>query len=109
MSSLQGNFLIASPHLGDGNFNRSVVLMVKHDEDGAFGFAVNAERVAAEAALDGIYVIRTNVADEDMSAEKAVLNYKKLADVERAFRTLKGVDLHVRPIRHRLEGHTYPL
>ena len=73
-------------------------------KDGAFGFAVNAERVAAEAALDGIYVIRTNVADEDMSAEKAVLNYKKLADVERAFRTLKGVDLHVRPIRHRLEG-----
>ena len=41
MPSLQGNFLIASPHLGDGNFNRSVVLMVKHDEDGAFGFVLN--------------------------------------------------------------------
>ena len=38
-----------------------------------------------------------------MSAEAAVLNYKKLAEAERAFRTLKGVDLHVRPIRHRLE------
>jgi len=41
MASLQGNFLIASPHLGDGNFNRSVVLMVKHDEDGAFGLVLN--------------------------------------------------------------------
>ena len=41
MASLQGSFLIASPHLGDGNFNRSVVLMVKHDEDGAFGLVLN--------------------------------------------------------------------
>ena len=73
-------------------------------EDGAFSFSVNAERVAAEAALDGLYVIRTSVAKADMSAEQAVLNYKRLAEVERAFRTLKGVDLHVRPIRHRLES-----
>ena len=72
--------------------------------DGAFSFEVNADRVATEAALDGLYVIRTSVAAEAMSAEAAVLNYKKLAEVERAFRTLKGVDLHVRPIRHRLEG-----
>lgn len=72
-------------------------------EDGAFSFAVNDQRVAAEAALDGLYVIRTSVAKDDMSAEAAVLNYKKLAEAERAFRTLKGVDLHVRPIRHRLE------
>ena len=41
MASLQGHFLIASPHLGDGNFNRSVVLMVKHDDEGAFGFVLN--------------------------------------------------------------------
>ncbi len=73
-------------------------------KDSVFGFAVNADRVAAEAALDGLYVIRTSVATENMSAEAAVLNYKKLAGVERAFRSLKGVDLHVRPIRHRLEG-----
>ena len=72
-------------------------------KDGAFGFSVNTDRVAAEAALDGLYVIRTSVAAEAMSAEAAVLNYKKLAEAERAFRTLKGVDLHVRPIRHRLE------
>jgi hypothetical protein len=71
--------------------------------DAAFTYRVNEERVAAEAALDGLYVIRTSVAASDMSAEEAVLNYKRLAEVERAFRTLKGVDLHVRPIRHRLE------
>jgi transposase len=73
-------------------------------KDGSFSFKVNEARVAAEAALDGIYVIRTSVAAADMTAESAVLNYKKLAEVERAFRTLKGVDLHVRPIHHRLEG-----
>jgi len=73
-------------------------------KDGSFAFEVNDERVVAEAALDGLYVIRTSVTAADMSAEATVLNYKKLADVERAFRSLKGVDLHVRPIRHRLEG-----
>ena len=72
-------------------------------QDGAFAFSVSEARVAAEAALDGLYVIRTSVAEADMSAEAAVLNYKRLAEVERAFRTLKGVDLQVRPIRHRLE------
>lgn len=73
-------------------------------KDGAFGFKVDEKRVAAEASLDGLYVIRTSVAASDMTAEQAVLNYKRLAEVERAFRTLKGVDLHVRPIRHRLEA-----
>ena len=73
-------------------------------QDGGFAFSVNEERVAAEAALDGLYVIRTSVAEADMSAEAAVLNYKRLAEVERAFRTLKGIDLQVRPIRHRLEA-----
>ena len=73
-------------------------------QDTALAFSVNKERVAAEAALDGLYVIRTSAAEADMSAEAAVLNYKRLAEVERAFRTLKGVDLQVRPIRHRLEA-----
>jgi len=81
--------------------------MAKHFDldiqDAAFSFSVNEKRVAAEAALDGIYVIRTSAAEAEMSAEAAVLNYKRLAEVERAFRTLKGVDLQVRPIRHRLE------
>ena len=73
-------------------------------KDAAFAFSVNEERAAAEAALDGLYVIRTFAAEAGMSAEAAVLNYKRLAEVERAFRTLKGVDLQVRPIRHRLES-----
>ena len=73
-------------------------------KDASMTFSVNEQSVAAEAALDGLYVIRTSVAKADMTAEEAVLNYKRLAEVERAFRTLKGVDLHVRPIRHRLEG-----
>jgi hypothetical protein len=72
-------------------------------EDASLSFSVNAERVAAEAALDGLYVIRTSVAEHDMSAQAAVLNYKRLAEIERGFRTLKGIDLSVRPIRHRLE------
>ena len=80
-------------------------------EDASFAFKVNDERVATEAALDGLYVIRTSVAKADMTAEQAVLNYKRLAEVERAFRSLKGVDLQVRPIRHRLEtrvkAHTF--
>jgi hypothetical protein len=73
-------------------------------EDAAFTFSLNAAKVASEAALDGLYVIRTSVAEADMSAERAVLNYKRLAEIERGFRILKGIDLSVRPIRHRLEG-----
>ena len=82
--------------------------MAKHFDldiqDAALTFNVNEKRVVAEAALDGIYVIRTSAAEAEMSAKAAVLNYKRLAEVERAFRTLKGVDLQVRPIRHRLES-----
>jgi hypothetical protein len=72
-------------------------------KDASFKYIVNDSRVAAEAALDGIYVIRTSVAKDRLSDAQAVLDYKRLADVERAFRTLKGIDLQVRPIRHRLE------
>ena len=70
----------------------------------SFSYEIDERQVAAEAALDGIHVIRTSIAKSEMTAEAAVLGYKKLAEVELAFRTLKGVDLHVRPIRHRLEG-----
>ena len=72
--------------------------------DSTFSFEIDEGKVAAEAALDGIYVIRTSISKAEMAAEAAVLNDKKLAEAERAFRTLKGVDLHVRPIRHRLEA-----
>lgn len=66
-------------------------------------FARNQDLIAREAALDGIYVIRTSVPKEALEAEKAVLTYKQLAKVERAFRTMKSVDLQVRPIHHHLE------
>ncbi|MBU8871823.1 MAG: IS1634 family transposase [Gemmatimonadales bacterium] len=59
-------------------------------------------RIAEEAALDGFYVIRTDVPETALDAEQAVRAYKSLAKVERAFRSLKTVDLKIRPIRHRL-------
>ena len=69
------------------------------------------EAIAAEAKLDGIYVIRTSVPAEAMSPDEAVRAYKGLAQVERAFRTLKSVDLQVRPIHHwlapRVRAHVF--
>lgn len=67
-----------------------------------FSYTRDEEKIAAEAALDGLYVIRTSVAAEKMTAEGAVRAYKSLAQVERAFRCLKTIDLQIRPIRHRL-------
>ncbi len=58
---------------------------------------------SAEAALDGIYVIRTSVPVPRLAADDVVRSYKMLSQVERAFRSLKTIDLEVRPIRHRLE------
>jgi len=69
--------------------------------DTSFVFARNAEAIAAEAALDGIYIIRTSVSATQMDAADCVRNYKALANVERAFRSLKTIDLKVRPIHHR--------
>ena len=62
------------------------------------------EPPTAEAALDGIYILRTIVAAEELSAEETVRSYKSLSRIERAFRTRKTVDLKVRPVHHRLEG-----
>jgi transposase len=59
------------------------------------------DRIDAEAALDGIYVVRTSVPAEQLASEAAVRWYKQLAVVERAFRSMKTVDLKVRPIGHR--------
>jgi len=74
-----------------------------HIEDDSFHFEINQQKVDAEAALDGIYVVRTSVKKQVMNTEQTVLGYKQLANVERAFRCLKSVDLMVRPIRHRRE------
>jgi hypothetical protein len=80
--------------------------VAKHFElvisDNAFTFERRHEAIAIEAALDGIYIIRTSVKAERMDAAQCVRNYKSLASVERAFRSLKTVDLKIRPIHHRL-------
>jgi hypothetical protein len=71
-------------------------------QDKAFHFARKRDAIAAEAALDGVYIIRTSVHADQMDAPECVRNYKALAHVERAFRSLKTIDLKVRPIHHRL-------
>ena len=80
--------------------------MAKHFEmtitETAFTYGRKQKAIDAEAALDGIYVLRTSVPKEVLGAEDTVRAYKDLAKVERAFRCLKTVDLHVRPIHHRL-------
>jgi transposase len=72
-------------------------------DDNSLEFKIDKESVAAEAALDGIYIIRTSLKEEKMDADEAVRSYKNLTNVERAFRSLKSIDLMVRPIRHRTE------
>ena len=81
--------------------------VAKHFEltiaDGRFEYARKTEQIAAEAALDGFYVLRTSLG-EDVSAQAVVRAYKQLAAVERAFRAMKAPDLlALRPIHHRLE------
>jgi len=71
--------------------------------DDGFDYRIDQNKVDAESALDGIYVIRTSLPDDKMSAEDTVRSYKSLSQVERAFRSIKTVDLKVRPIRHHLE------
>jgi hypothetical protein len=70
-----------------------------------------SESIAAEAALDGLYVIRTSVPTAQLDAAAAVAAYKSLAHVERAFRSIKTVDLHVRPVFHysaeRVRAHVF--
>ncbi|WP_213958007.1 transposase [Variovorax sp. dw_954] len=80
--------------------------VAKHFElsitDIALSWTRKLEEIASEAALDGLYIIRTSVAAAQMDAAQCVRNYKSLANVERAFRSIKTIDLKVRPIHHRL-------
>ncbi len=71
--------------------------------DHRFAYARNQEAINAEAALDGIYVVRTSVTAGELDAAGVVEAYKRLAGVERDFRSLKTVDLELRPIYHHLE------
>jgi len=65
-------------------------------------FQRDTERIARDAALDGIYVLRTSLKPERLDAAETVRSYKRLAQVERAFRVLKSLELEIRPIHHRL-------
>ncbi len=89
--------------------------MGKHFElefsETSFSFCRKEEQIAEEAALDGLYVIRTSVAETEFSSVETVRTYKNLSQVERAFRSLKTVDLQIRPIFHhtddRIRGHVF--
>lgn len=74
--------------------------------EGTLEFEIDRERVAREAATDGIYVIRSNVPSDQKDAGDLVRAYKDLAQLERVFKSLKHVDLQVRPIRHRKADRT---
>ena len=71
--------------------------------DRHFSFHRKENNISREAALDGIYVIRTSVSPDKLASEAAVKAYKQLSLVEQAFRCFKSIDLKVRPIHHRLE------
>ena len=77
--------------------------------EASFSYSLRENTVAQETALDGIYVIRTNLPTAQMESAEAVRRYKSLAQVERAFRSLKTLDLKIRPIHHRtadrVRGH----
>ncbi|MCY4435383.1 MAG: IS1634 family transposase [bacterium] len=89
--------------------------MAKHFEldisDDSFGYRRKLEAIAAEAALDGLYVVRTSLPTTELNAAETVQAYKSLSAVERAFRSLKTVDLKVRPIYHhaadRVRAHVF--
>jgi hypothetical protein len=89
--------------------------MAKHFEltigDASFSFRRKQESIAQEAALDGVYIVRANVPADALDDAATVGAYKSLAQVERAFRCLKTIDLHVRPIHHwnadRVRAHVF--
>lgn len=72
-------------------------------KDGHFDFKIDEKKVEAESALDGIYVIRTSLGKKSSSAADTVRHYKKLVLIEQAYRSMKTMDLKIRPIRHRTE------
>jgi len=74
-------------------------------DDGLFRWERCQQTIDREQALDGIYVVRTSEPTDRLSPEDAVRQYKNLAQLERAFRCLKGIDLRLRPIGHRTDPH----
>ena len=84
-----------------GRFKMAKHFQLEISEDG-FRYERDQDRIAQETVLDGFYVIRTSVDDKHISTEDTVACYKRLSQVERAFRSLKTVDLKIRPIHHHL-------
>lgn len=74
-------------------------------EDNRFHYERDEVSIVAEQRLDGVYVVRTSEPEKILSDEDTVRSYKRLTEVEMAFRCLKGIDLKIRPIRHRTEAH----
>src|SRR6266511_4089418 len=72
-------------------------------DNGRFAYARKQDSIAAEAALDGFYLLRTSVGADDLSPQAVVRAYKQLAHAERAFRALKSPELQIRPVHHHLE------
>jgi hypothetical protein len=89
--------------------------MAKHFDltitETTLGYQRRSDAIAAEAALDGLYVIRTSLGADALDAQAAVAAYKSLAHVERAFRSIKTIDLNVRPVFHysepRVRAHVF--
>lgn len=72
-------------------------------DESHFSYEIDEKKVEEESSLDGIYIIRTSIPEKELSSENAVRHYKDLSHVEQAFRSIKTMDLAVRPIHHRLE------
>src|SRR6056297_205 len=85
--------------LGRHKMGKHIRVTIADDD---LAFEIDQDSVTREATMDGIYVVRTSVPGATLTAADAVRAYKSLSDVERAFRTLKSIDLNVRPIHHRL-------
>lgn len=94
--------------LGRSKVGKHFLLRIEQDH---FSWERNQANIKREAALDGIYVLRTSLPAAESSSEETVRRYKSLARVERAFRSLKSVDLKVRPIHHyaadRVRAHVF--
>ena len=94
--------------VGKYNMAKHFILTI---EDGQFTFTRNEANIQAEAALDGIYIIRTSVPEANMNADTVVATYKSLSRVERDFRSIKSIDLDLRPIHHwtdkRVRSHVF--
>src|SRR5665647_1748681 len=94
--------------IGRYKMAKHYILDISNDR---FAFTLDQDAIAAEVALDGIYVIRTTIGPEQMDAAKVVATYKSLARVERDFRSIKAIDLDLRPIHHwtqdRVRAHVF--